>query len=274
MAKSLFPGMDPYLEAPEIWSDLHDTLITIVREQLVPKLVPKYIAELQTEVVIEHLEPFGNGESGREIGIKIPDVLVMTRHDPALSTSVASGGATAEKVAIAPLRLRLPQMVERRLTEIRILHQPNQKLVTVIELLSPVNKRPGDKRQEYLAKRARYIESRVHLVEIDLLRRWQRMPLADEPPACDYLILVSNAYEWPVASVWALGVRHPLPTIPIPLLRGDPAVTLDIGDALRTAYARARYDLRIDYTKPPKPPLSPEDAEWAKQIMLATPMAG
>jgi hypothetical protein len=57
-------------------------------------------------------------------------------------------------------------------------------------------------------------------------------------------------------------------------LRGDPAVTLDIDDALHTAYARARYDLRIDYTKPPKPPLSPEDAEWAQQIVLATPMAG
>lgn len=267
MAKSPFPGMDPYLEGADIWSDLHDTLITIFREQLIPKLVPKYIAELQTEIVIEHLEPNGGGDRDDGTGLKKPDVMIMPRQG-ALPPS-AAGITIAEQPPIAPMRLQLPTMVERRLTEIRILHQPNQKLVAVIELLSPVNKRPGDKRREYLAKRRRYIESHVHLVEIDLLRRWSRMPLADEPPACNYLILVSNAYEWPDADVWALNVRDPLPVIPIPLLRADPPVTLDVGDALRTAYARARYDLRIDYNKPPKPPLSPEDAEWAAQIILA-----
>lgn len=267
MTKSPFPGMDPYLEAPDIWSDLHDTLITILRELLIPKLIPKYIAELQTEVVIEQLEPPSNGESGGGTGVKIPDVVVMTRRDSVIPSPAVGGVATAEPVDVTPLRLRLPHMVERRVTEIRILNQANQKLVAVIELLSPVNKRPGDKRQEYLAKRQRYLESHVHLVEIDLLRRWPRMPLAEEPPACDYLILVSNAYEWPVASVWALTVRNPLPVIEIPLLRGDPPVDLDLGDALRTAYARARYDLRINYQQPPKPPLAPEDAEWVRQIV-------
>jgi hypothetical protein len=267
MAKSPFPGMDPYLEAPEIWHSLHTRLINIFADLLTPLLAPKYIADLQTEVVIEQLDPTSNGESGGGTGIKIPDVLVMARQEPALLPPAAPSVATAEAVAVAPLRLQLPHMVERRLTTIRILQQPKQKLVTVVELLSPVNKRPGDKRQEYLAKRQRYLESHVHLVEIDLLRRWPRMPLAEEPPPCDYLILVSNAYEWPVASVWALTVRNPLPIIEIPLLRGDPPVDLDLGDALRTAYARARYDLRIDYQQPPKPPLSAEDGEWARAVV-------
>ena len=75
--------------------------------------------------------------------------------------------------------------------------------------------------------------------------------------AADYLIVVSNAYARPVCDVWPIGLRQPLPVLPIPLLRPDPDIPLDLEQALRTAYARARYDLRIDYTRPPSPPLLP-----------------
>jgi hypothetical protein len=54
----------------------------------------------------------------------------------------------------------------------------NEKLVTVIELLSPVNKRAGSNRPEYLKKRNALFESHVHLVEIDLLRSLSRMPFS------------------------------------------------------------------------------------------------
>ncbi|HNT78921.1 MAG TPA: DUF4058 family protein, partial [Anaerolineae bacterium] len=59
----------------------------------------------------------------------------------------------------------------------------------------------------------------------------------------------------------------PLPTLPIPLLPPDPPVPLDMGQALRTAYARARYDLRIDYKTPLNPPLASEEAEWAAALL-------
>jgi len=50
MQKSPFPGMDPYLEAPTIWPDVHTSLMSIFREQLTPLLAPKYLAELETQV--------------------------------------------------------------------------------------------------------------------------------------------------------------------------------------------------------------------------------
>jgi hypothetical protein len=71
-------------------------------------------------------------------------------------------------------------------------------------------------------------------------------------------------------SVWPISVRQPLPTIPIPLLDPDPPVPLDMGKALHTAYERARYDLRVDYRKPPVPPSSPADAEWVAALVGAT----
>jgi hypothetical protein len=74
-------------------------------------------------------------------------------------------------------------------------------------------------------------------------------------------------YERPVCGVWPINVRQALPKLPIPLLRHDPSVELDIGVALQTAYQRARYDVRIDYRVSCDPPLAPADAEWAAALI-------
>jgi len=64
-------------------------------------------------------------------------------------------------------------------------------------------------------------------------------------------------------------VRDPLPVVPVPLLPGDKDVPLDLGQALRTIYDEARYDLSIDYDRPPVPSLAQEDAEWAQTVKNA-----
>lgn len=46
----------------------------------------------------------------------------------------------------------------------------SRELVCVLELLSPVNKRPCPDREQYLAKRGRVLNSPALLAEIDLLR--------------------------------------------------------------------------------------------------------
>lgn len=93
------------------------------------------------------------------------------------------------------------------------------------------------------------------------------MPFEEELPPCDYVVMVYNAYEGLECDVWPLTIRQQLPTISVPLLRPDPPVTLDLGLALRTAYERARYDLRIDYTKPATPPLPMADAQWVERLI-------
>jgi hypothetical protein len=80
--------------------------------------------------------------------------------------------------------------------------------------------------------------------------------LEEEIPESDYLAMVSRAYQRPRCEVWPLKLRQPLPVLPVPLRRPDADVPLDIGQALRSVYERARYDLRINYNKPPIPPLS------------------
>ena len=251
MMHSPFPGMDPYLEAPSIWPDVHTRLMSIVGEQLTPLLAPKYLAELETQVLIDRLDD--------DLQVVLPDVSVTS---PDVSAETPSTVAVA---APAPVRVRVPLDVPTRLVSVYIRQRETARLVAVIELLSPVNKRQGKGREEVLEKRRTLLASPVHIIEIDLLRSYPRMPFDDPLPAAHYMVMVCKAGERPHSSVWPISVRQPLPTIPIPLLPPDPAVPLDLGLALRTTYKRARYDLRVDYRKPPVPPLSPADAAWASR---------
>ena len=250
---SPFPGMDPYLEAPSIWPDVHTRLMSIVGEQLTPLLVPKYLAELETQIVIDYLDD--------DPQTVVPDLSVTS---PDVSVGVPSAAAVA---ALAPVQIRVPMEGPTRLVSVYIRQRESARLVAVIELLSPVNKRRGKGRGEYLEKRRTFLTSPVHLIEIDLLRSYPRMPFDDPLPPAHYMAMVCKAGERPRSSVWPISVRQPLPTIPIPLLPPDPPVPLDLGQALRTAYERARYDLRVDYRQSPIPPLSLADAVWAAALI-------
>jgi len=119
MAQSPFPGMDPYLELPELWPDVHNRLMNLFAEQLGDLLAPKYIAELDTQIVIDSF-----GDLPPEIESALPDVTItqprMIRESSAESTTVA-----------APLRLRVPQSVPTRLVTIYIRYRENERLVTV-----------------------------------------------------------------------------------------------------------------------------------------------
>lgn len=251
--QSPFPGMDPYLEAPSIWPDVHTSLMSIFREQLTPLIAPKYLAELETQIVIDHFDD--------DLQVVLPDVSVTS---PDVSIGAPSAAAVA---APAPVRVRVPMEGPTRLVSVYIRQRETARLVAVIELLSPVNKRRGKGREEYLEKRRTFLTSPVHFIEIDLLRSYPRMPFEDPLPPAHYMVMVCKAGERPHSSVWPIGVRQPLPTIPIPLLPPDPPVPLDLEQALHTAYARARYDLRVDYRKPLIPPLASADAAWAAALI-------
>ena len=140
MIHSPFPGMDPYPEAPSLWPDVHTRLMTIIGEQLTPLLTPKYLAELQTQVVIDRLDD--------DPQVVLPDVSVTS---PEVSADVPSAVAVA---APAPGQVRVPLDVPTRLVSVYIRQRETARLVAVIKLLSPVNKRRGKGRDEYLVQRA------------------------------------------------------------------------------------------------------------------------
>jgi hypothetical protein len=142
MAQSPFPGMDPYLESPRLWPDVHHRLITVFAEQLSALLVPKYFAQLESYVIIDQIsdDPI----------IAVPDVTDDGFDDE--FDELLDKSDTAVAIAPAPLRLKVPMPVPTRLINIHIKQNTeNENLVTVIELLSTVNKRAGFGREKYLS---------------------------------------------------------------------------------------------------------------------------
>lgn len=150
---------------------------------------------------------------------------------------------------------------------IAILDVVERRLVAAIELLSPSNKRVGGGREEYLQRRETFLVGNAHLIEIDLLRRGTRLPMAGPLPLADYFGFVSRAEVRPLTGVWPVSVRDMLPQLPIPLLPGDPDVPLDLQAALNVTYHAFGFDLELDYSKPPEIPLPGDDIAWADGLL-------
>jgi hypothetical protein len=134
-------------------------------------------------------------------------------------------------------------------------------LVAAIEILSPTNKRK-EGRREYLRRRERFLDSDVHLLEIDLLRKGLRVPMEQELPPAPYFVFLSRADERPLTEVWPISLDQPLPTVPVPLHAGDDDARLDLQQALTLAYDEYCLSDMIDYSKPPGVPLTPEESTW------------
>ena len=143
------------------------------------------------------------------------------------------------------------------------------RVITLVEVLSPSNKRPGDGRDQYERKRLRVLGSQTHLVEIDLLRGGAPLPLRGTIAASHYRILVSRAGQPPRAALLSWSVREPIPPFVLPLQPGDAEPSLELTALLHGLYDRAGYDLRIDYREEPEPPLAGDDAAWVDALLRA-----
>ncbi len=141
------------------------------------------------------------------------------------------------------------------------------KLVTILELLSAVNKLHGKGRADYEEKRDQVFQSRTNLVEVDLLRAGEPMAVVGRPARSDYRILVSRGSRRPHAQLYTFNLRQPIPQFPLPLLPGDEEPPVEMNTILHAMYERARFDLRLDYSQPPVPPLAEADAAWAVTLI-------
>jgi len=251
---SPFPGMDPFLERPALWPDVHTSLIVALRDALQPQVRPRYYVAIEERTYI--VEP---GE-----------VALVGRADAAViqpsggETPVGQPQRVGEAGAII-VELDLPDQMRETYLEVRSV--ADHQVVTLIEILSPTNKRPGEGRELYLRKRRAVLASMTHLVEIDLLRSGEAMPLRGAPAGSDYRILVSRADQRPRAELLLCPLRQPLPVVRVPLRPGDREPELDLNRILRDVYDRAGYDARIDYRAAPDLPLDDDHAAWADALL-------
>jgi hypothetical protein len=250
--------MDPWLEDPELWPNVHNSLIIAIRDVLSPRPRPRYFVDVESRTTVltgtdqDHLyRP--------DVKIRAADSRLPARQ---------GGAAVAERVRAQPFHVIMPMPVDEiEETFLAIKDLPSRQLVTVIEVLSPTNKKTKRARAEYLEKRRELLGSGVNFVEIDLLRSGRPMPPDRAELSSDYRVLIFRPRRGREVHLYGFSYRMEIPQIPVPLLPQEPEPSLELNVILHALYERASYDLTIDYRQPPAPRLRKADRAWAASIV-------
>lgn len=255
--KSPFPGMDPYLE--QYWRDVHHGLITYARDQLQPGLPEPLRARVEERVFVESDAP--------EYRAFYPDVHVFERAGrkgaaPAPNSSVAVEDPLVVHLNDEPLSQGYIEIIDAG---------SGNRVITVIEFLSPSNKVPGEGQDLYLRKQREVKAASVSLVEIDLTRVGRRimvLPPERVPPShrTTYQVGVVRGWALQKVEVYGAPLQRRLPVIRVPLRETDPDAPLDLQSLVDLCYRNGRYD-DLDYQAEPSPPLDSCDAAWADELL-------
>jgi hypothetical protein len=245
--------MDPYLEELGGWKGVHGRLIAIFGEVLNRDLGPRFIADGDTRVYVV---------SPAEQQWIFTDLYVVETPRPVARSGPRGGFATPVRVSLSePTTIEQPYIIIR--------DRATRQVVTIVELLSPINKVSAAPtgalpaaRADFLQKRRLTMASTTHWVEIDLLRAGERpveVRTADPGPyyaACKR----AGAAE---LEVWPISLHDPLPAIGVPLPPPEEEVGLDLQAALDLLFERYRYAELLDYRRPPPAPsFALDDARW------------
>ena len=271
---SPFPGMDPYLEAPDLWPDLHDALAAEIRTTLNALLPAPYYARLEMRPEVGIVS--GRGRARRRI---TPDVAVARPSRPAGGVESVGLIDSPRQIVSASRKVGVrSEPIRHAYVEVRDAKRAHG-LVTLIEIASPSNKREGGDRKAYLKKQSEILDSSASLIELDLLRGGDRLLINPEladfvaliEPEPEYLVLVNRwwdrtdglAYE-----IFPIPLDQPLPCIPIPLGQGEDETPLDLQFVFQHAYDGGPYHRgAVDYDQPPEPPLPDDQLAWARECI-------
>ncbi len=255
---SPFPGMDPYLEM--YWGDVHASFCTYIRDALQPQLGPSLVARTEERLLIETEQP--RGRSMR------PDVTVEGKRT-ARPLRRRGGVGLAEPLVIRYFKTDVTTEGFVNILDPR----SGDALVTVIEILSPTNKRPGPDHRQYRRKQRELEGTGVSLVEIDLLRagRWTVRTVEGLVPDSHrepYRLSVHRSWGEMAYEFYHLPIRERLPKVGIPLREGDADAVLDLQAVVGKIYDNGAYGRSLRYDQPADPPLRGDDAAWADALLV------
>ncbi len=257
-ARSPFPGMDPYLEDPRGWRGVHASFLTYLCDAIAERLPGRYYARPEDRVYLDAEGP----------AALMPDARVAERGGP-----LARGSTVADSAEGAVLVSVEPEEVHEHFIEVRDA-STGDRVVTVIELLSPTNKRAdSDGGRSYKRKQAEILASDANLVEIDLLRGGDHVvavPRASARARCgayDYLVVARRASRPEIRELYANRLQGRLPRIAVPLREGDADIVTELQPVVDRVYAMGSYGSTIDYAKAADPPLADEAAAWARGVV-------
>ncbi|MEL6603223.1 MAG: DUF4058 family protein [Cyanobacteria bacterium J06614_10] len=264
-----FPGMNPYLEHPDLWPTVHQRFIAALADTLKQQLPSSYQVRLrERRYQVSGEDSLVVGSPGLDWGRHshaVAATAVTSRtsgyhaaHQPTGSARVTTQPPLNPPI---PVLVPVPQKIYETYLEIVDL---DGDIVTVIEALSPKKKRPGRGRELYERQRETIFGSPTHLVEIDLLRGWEPPSIYGPDEAGDYRILISRSEQRPRAQLYTWNVMEPIPAIALPL-KGPHDMTLALKPVVDQACDRT--DLLVNYQQAPLPPLRFEETLWLDDFL-------
>ncbi len=252
---AMFPGMNPYLEHPDLWPEIHPQFIGELA-----RLLQKDVSERYSVLIRQRVYRV-SGEDSLVVG--------QLAHDIPKRSSATNGSLHSAQQPI-PTYIAVPQTIKEDYIE--IVDCQIGRTVTIIEVLTPQKKRPGRGRESYEQRCEAIFGSDTHFVEIDLLRGWEPIS-AYTPGDVDYRVLVSRSDQRPKADLYAWQVNAPIPPLMLPLnCSQDDAdaqayCTVDLKRALDQACIKSACNSLIDYERAPIPPLPPEANQWLTTLL-------
>jgi len=237
-----------------------------IADIVVPQLSSQYYVELE-------FRTYQSDQSEEELLIGIPDAIVFARQEDALTTEslMMESASTATQLRPEQVTVPMPLEVKERYLEVR--EMGTDAVITVVELLSPTNKRSGEGRSAYEKKRRLILGSDTHLVEVDLLRGGKPMLVRGVQSGSTYRILISRSYQRPTADFYRIALQQSLPSFPIPLKPGDVDPIVPLQEVFNQLFERARYGTRIDYRQSVPPPAFSKADQQSVDALLA-PLRG
>ena len=272
-----FPGMNPYLESPRLWPEVHNKIIAAMHRYLRRRLPFRY------SVIMEERLGLGIG-----IGVNPPDEpptryirpdLTITGTGTDIGTAPGGGATLALDSGAVAVLLPVRETVSEWFISISIAAAASDgngsQPITILEVLSPSNKRAGAGRSQYLDQRGSIIASAVHLVEIDLVRQGSPMPYQgydhndDNALDAPYRHLISRWPTRPWAALYPFALPSAIPDVTVPLLEGDAEPQIPLGALLDDLYREDYYANYVDYNSDPAGQLSDADRRWLDGLLRA-----
>ena len=259
-----FPGMNPYLEHPDLWPTVHQRFMSALAETLkrdLPSLYQVRLRERYYQVSCE--DSLVVGSPGLNWSRQSEQFEQPTSDaPPELRIAKPETSAKTHNVrSPIPVLVPVPQKIYETYLEVI---DTSGEIITVVEALSPKKKRPGRGRALYERQRETIFGSRAHFVEIDLLRGWEPPSIYGPDESGDYRILISRSEQRPRAQLYVWNVMEAIPTIALPLA-GPGELIVPLKPVVDKACDRT--DLLVNYQQQPLPPLRFEETLWLEDFL-------
>jgi hypothetical protein len=249
--------MDPYLEAH--WRDIHAGLVIYACDALQCVLPSSLRARVEESVLLE--TPQGMGDHPLFPDVRVVEYTSKRNLEGPRSSAVAVAEPMIVDTEHEPVVEPFIEIIDR---------ESGNRVVTVVEFLSPANKSPGRNRKQYQRKQREIYSSSANLVEIDLNRysiHTLAFPLAHvkRRGRAGYMTCVRRVAMHDKAEVYPMFLWNRLPVVKVPLRPGDADVPLDLQALVDQCYRNGAYEGTLDYSVDPDPPLLGAERDWADE---------